>query len=124
MKTIQRWNEFDLGRAAVLRIGTIAWHVNKVLTMPTTSVGVTLINNMEQGNIIKHLGSGKYVLMRRTPARVRDVTRLSTTMGICIELLLREQEGFGFDSKLECSWKSPDKLVEVQSVLDSIQVVR
>jgi hypothetical protein len=55
---------------------------------------------------------------------VRDVTRLSTTMGICIQLLLREQEDFGFDSKLECSWKNFDKLVEVQSVLDSIQVVR
>jgi hypothetical protein len=124
MKTIQRWNEFDLGPAAVLRIGTIAWHVNKVLTMPTMSVGVTLLNNMEKGNIIKPTGSEKYVLIRRTPARVRDVTRLSTTMGICIQLLLREQEDFGFDSKLECSWKNFDKLVEVQSVLDSIQVVR
>jgi hypothetical protein len=124
MKTIQRWNEFDLGPAAVLRIGTIAWHVNKVLTMPTTSVSTALLNNMENGNIIKPTGSEKYVLIRRTPARVRDVTRLSTTMGICIELLLREQEGFGFDSKLECSWKSLDKLVEVRSVLDSIQVAR
>jgi len=124
MKTIQRWNEFDLGPAAVLRIGTIAWHVNKVLTMPTKSVSTALLNNMEKGNIIKPTGSEKYVLIRRTPARVRDVTRLSTTMGICIQLLLREQEGFGFDSKLECSWKSLDKLVEVQSVLDSIQVAR
>jgi hypothetical protein len=124
MKTIQRWNEFDLGPAAVLRIGTIAWHVNKVLTMPTTSVSTALLNNMENGNIIKPTGSEKYVLIRRTPARVRDVTRLSTTMGICIQLLLREQEDFGFDSKLECSWKNFDKLVEVQSVLDSIQVVR
>ena len=55
--------------------------------------------------------------------RVRDVKRLPIMIGICIQLLAREREGFEFDSGLEDSWKDFGKLIEVRDALNSIVVI-
>ena len=122
MKTIPKWKKFELGRAANLRRRTVAWHVNNAMNQTTTSAGPLLLDGMIENNIIAQRGE-QYVLIRRTPARVRDVNRLPIMIGICIQLLAREREGFEFDSGLEDSWKDFDKLIGVRDALNSIVVI-
>ena len=127
MKTIPRWKDFDLGRAANLRKRTVAWHVNNAMNQEAQPTGLVFLNGMMEDNIIKQKGE-QYVLIRYTPARVRDVKRMPIMIGICIQMLAREHSGIagdgsGFNSELEDSWKNFDKLIGVRDALNSIVVI-
>lgn len=121
MKTIPKWKDFKLGRAANLRKRTVAWHVNNAMNQEAMPTGLVFLNGMMEDDIIKQKGE-QYVLIRCTPARVRDVERMPYMIGICIQMLAREKEDSGFNSELEDSWKDFGKLIGVRDALNSIVV--
>ena len=119
MITNQLWIRFDLGQAPVLRKGTVAWHVNMVMNKSTSSAGDKLLKAMENDNIIKQRNE-QWVLVRPTPARVRDVPRFSELMGICVQWLSRDEPGYECD--LPTRWQNFDKVLDVQTALNTIVV--
>lgn len=119
MITNQLWIRFDLGRAPVLRRGTVAWHVNMVMKKSTSSAGTKLLEEMRNDNIIEQVND-KWLFVRKTPARVRDVPRFSELMGICMQWASREAPGY--ECGLPTHWQNLDKLSDVQTALQLIQV--
>ena len=116
------WKSFDVGRAPVLRMGTVAWHVNTVMNCDELNAGELLLNKMAQDNILKQR-NGKWVFVRLTPARTRDVKRLPQVLAACIQLLHRDKEGFREISALPVPWRDFKKMYEVKCALESIVVV-
>jgi len=108
-----------LGLAPVLRRGTVAWHVNMVMDKSTSSAGTQLLNEMRNDNIIEQVND-KWLFVRKTPARVRDVPRFSELMGICMQWVSREEPGY--ECGLPTRWQNLDKLSDVQAALQLIQV--
>ena len=86
------WKSFDVGRAPVLRMRTVAWHVNTVMNCDELNAGELLLNKMAQDNILKQR-DGKWVFTRLTLARKRDAKRLPQVLAACIQLLHRDKEG-------------------------------
>jgi hypothetical protein len=119
MITNQLWIRFDLGQAPVLRRGTVAWHVNMVMEKSTSSAGTQLLNEMRNDNIIEQVND-KWLFVRKTPARVRDVPRFSELMGICMQWASREEPGY--ECGLPARWQNLDRLSDVQAALQLIQV--
>ena len=108
-----------MGLAPVLRRGTVAWHVNMVMDKSTSSAGTQLLNEMRNDNIIEQVND-KWLFVRKTPARVRDVPRFSELMGICMQWVSREEPGY--ECGLPTRWQNLDKLSDVQAALQLIQV--
>ena len=116
------WKSFDVGHAPVLRLRTLAWHVNTVMNCDELNAGELLLNKMAQDNILKQR-DGKWVFTRLTPARKRDVKRLPQVLAACIQLLHRDKEGLGTISTLPDAWRNRNKMYEVKCALESIVVV-
>lgn len=108
-----------MGHAPVLRKGTVAWHVNMVMDKSTSSAGTKLLEEMRNDNIIEQVND-KWLFVRKTPARVRDVPRFSQLMGICMQWVSREEPGY--ECALPTRWQNLDKLSDVQAALQLIQV--
>ena len=116
------WKSFDVGRAPVLRMRTLAWHVNTVMNCDELNAGELLLNKMAQDNILKQR-DGKWVFTRLTLARKRDAKRLPQVLAACIQLLHRDKEGLGTISTLPDAWRNRNKMYEVKCALESIVVV-
>ena len=108
-----------MGQVPVLRRGTVAWHVNMGMEKSTSSAGTQLLNEMRNDNIIEQVND-KWLFVRKTPARVRDVPRFSELMGICMQWASREEPGY--ECALPARWQNLDRLSDVQAALQLIQV--
>ncbi len=110
-----------MGQAPVLRQRTIAWHVNDAMKHSgKLSSGQHLLLSMINNNILKYKNE-HVVLVRRTPARIRDCKRFKMLLAACIKDVLRHEEGFR-NSSLPTHWLSLSKLREVENVLQVIEV--
>ncbi len=115
------WKSYNLGQAPVLRRGTVAWHVDDAMKHSgKLSSGQHLLLSMMNNNILKYKNK-QVVLVRRTPARIRDCKRFRTLLAACIKDVHRHEEGFR-NSNLPEHWLSLSKLREVESILHVIEV--
>ena len=115
------WKSYNLGQAPVLRQRTVAWHVNDAMKHSgKLSSGQHLILSMMNNNILKYTNE-RIVLIRRTPARIRDCKRFKKLLAACIKDAYRHEEGFRI-SNLPENWLSLSKLREVEDVLHLIEV--
>jgi hypothetical protein len=90
-----------------------------VMEKSTSSAGTQLLNEMRNDNIIEQVND-KWLFVRKTPARVRDVPRFSELMGICMQWASREEPGY--ECALPAHWQNLDRLSDVQAALQLIQV--
>jgi hypothetical protein len=90
-----------------------------VMEKSTSSAGTQLLNEMRNDNIIEQVND-KWLFVRKTPARVRDVPRFSELMGICMQWASREEPGY--ECALPARWQNLDRLSDVQAALQLIQV--
>jgi hypothetical protein len=75
---ISYWDELNYGNTSTKRKRTVALHVHRALASRTDGYAEKLLSNMMRDGMIKPTNGDRYVFIRSTAARRRDVDRFKT----------------------------------------------